>query len=242
MTILHSIKQLALKAGVEVNWYDPAQSDTARLFKLLDFHKIDTILDVGANDGGYGKLLRRGGYSGAILSFEPLADAHLKLMHASASDSLWQVMPRMAIGSSNGEIEINVAGNSTSSSILPMRSLHELAAPQSRYIGTERVPLCRLDDVAHPLITQGKNLLLKIDTQGYEMPVLQGAKNLLRRVHGIQLELSLVPLYEGQLHYKEAINWLMERGFELWSVMPGFVDRTSGRMLQMDGVLFRSAI
>ncbi|MDP2231493.1 FkbM family methyltransferase [Methylotenera sp.] len=239
MTILHSIKELALKAGVEVNWYIPGQSDTARLFKLLDFHKIDTVIDVGANDGGYGKALRRGGYSDAILSFEPLESAHVKLVHASRGDVAWEIAPRMAIGSSNGEIEINVAGNSYSSSILPMQSLHEALVPQSRYVGTEKVPLNRLDAVAHPFIEQSNNLLLKIDTQGYELPVLEGAESLLKRVRGIQLEMSLVPLYEGQMLYKETIDWLEAKGFELWSVMPGFVDRTSGRMLQMDGVFFR---
>lgn len=158
MTVLHTIKELALKFGVEVKWYKPAQSDIARLFKLFETHKIDMILDVGANDGGYGKMLRRGGYTGAILSFEPLADAHAKLMQASEGDIAWQVAPRMAIGSSNGEIEINVAGNSTSSSILPMQSLHETIAPHSRYVGTEKVLLSRLDSVALPFIEQSKNL------------------------------------------------------------------------------------
>jgi FkbM family methyltransferase len=239
MTILHSIKELALKAGIEVNWYNPAQSDVARLFKLLETHKIDTILDVGANDGGYGKMLRQGGYAGAVLSFEPLADAHARLMHAAEGDVAWQVAPRMAIGAESGEIEINIAGNSTSSSILPMQSAHESAAPQSRYVGKEKVPVKRLDEIEHPSIAQSKSLLLKIDTQGYEMPVLEGAVGLLDRVHGIQLELSLVPLYEGQVLYKEMIDWLAAKGFELWSVMPGFVDQGSGRMLQMDGVFFR---
>lgn len=71
------------------------------------------------------------------------------------------------------------------------------------------------------------------------MPVLEGARALLPRVHGIQLELSLLPLYEGQVLYREMIDWLAEKGFELWSVMPGFVDQATGRMLQMDGVFFR---
>lgn len=241
MTLLHSVKELALKAGVEVNWYNPAQSDTARLFRLLETHGIDMILDVGANDGGYGKMLRRGGYRGAILSFEPLADVHARLMQAAQDDPAWQVAPRMAIGATDGEIAINIAGNSTSSSILTMQSLHESAAPQSRYVGTEMVPLRRLDGVAHPFIEQGKKLLLKIDTQGYEMPALEGARLHLPRIHGIQLELSLVSLYAGQVLYREMIDWLAGQGFELWSVMPGFVDQSSGRMLQMDGVFFRAS-
>jgi FkbM family methyltransferase len=240
MTILHFIKSIALKAGVEMKWYNSAQSDSARLFRLLDFHKIDAILDVGANDGGYGELLRRGGYRGTILSFEPLASAHAKLLEASSGDAKWEVMPRMAIGRSIGEIEINIAGNSTSSSILPMKSTHEMAAPQSCYVGTEMVPLNRLDDIVHPFVEKSNKLLLKIDTQGYEMPVLEGAPALLKRVCGIQIEMSLVPLYEGQELYKKTIEWLETDGFELWSVMPGFVDQTSGRMLQMDGIFFRA--
>ena len=240
MTILHTIKELALRAGVEVNWYNPDYSDIARLFRLLDFHKIDTIIDVGANDGGYGKLLRHGGYSGAILSFEPLSVAHAKLMKVSSSDAGWQIAPRMAIGSTSREIEINIAGNSTSSSILPMQSLHETAAPHSSYVGTERVQLNHLDEVVHPFIERGNNLLLKIDTQGYEMPVLEGAQALLPRIHGIQCELSLATLYNGQMLYREMIDWLTGNGFDLWSVMPGFVDKTTGRMLQMDGIFFRT--
>lgn len=241
MTLLHSIKELALKAGVEVSWYNPAQSDTARLLKLLETHMIDTVLDVGANNGGYGKMLRKGGYAGALLSFEPLAEAHRELTLAAMGDAAWQVAPRMALGSSSGEIEINIAGNSTSSSILPMQACHETAAPQSRYVGSEKVPLARLDNIKHPFVKRGKNVLVKIDTQGYEMPVLLGAEALLPSVLGIQLELSLVPLYEGQVLYREMIDWLEGKGFELWSVMPGFVDPGSGRMLQMDGVFFRSS-
>lgn len=240
MTLLHSIKELALKAGVEVHRYNPAQSVVARFFRLLETHIIDTILDVGANDGGYGKMLRQGGYGGAILSYEPLAEAHAKLVNAAARDAGWQVAPRMAIGASQGEVEINVAGNSTSSSILPMQRLHESAAPESRYVRKEKVPMSRLDAFNHPFIEDGKQLLLKIDTQGYEMPVLEGAENLLPRIHGIQLELSLVPLYAGQILYKEMIEWLAGKGFELWGVMPGFSDQDSGRTLQMDGVFFRT--
>lgn len=238
MTLLHTIKELALKAGVEVNWYTPKESDKARLFKLLDFHKIDTILDVGANDGRYGKLLRKGGYGGAILSFEPLSAAYAKLLRAAADDTAWHVAPRMAVGSTHGEIEINIAGNSTSSSLLPMKDLHKSAAPHSKYIGTEMVSICRLDEFAHPVLNHSNAILLKIDTQGYEMLVLEGAEKLLQKVVGIQIELSLIPLYDGQKLYLDVIEWLSQRGFDLWSVMPVFVDGNSGRLLQIDGIFF----
>lgn len=241
MTIKSQIKQLALKFGVEMHWYNPAQSQDARLMKLLSYHGIDTVIDIGANNGGYGRLLREGGYTGAILSFEPLADAYEQLCMAAAKSSNWHVAPRMALGAEEGEVEINVAGNSTSSSVLPMQELHASAEPQSRYVGVQRVPLRRLDGVEHEVIRQGKSILLKVDTQGYEMPVLTGAGAVLDRVCGLQLELSLAPLYDGQIMYQKMIAWLSGKGFELWNVMPGFVDQRSGRMLQMDGVFFRKA-
>ncbi len=240
MTIKNRVKQVALRMGVEMHWYNPAQSQDARLMRLFSHHGIDSIVDVGANNGGYGRLLRNAGFTGPILSFEPLAEAHEQLIKVAAKSKNWHVAPRMALGAENGEVEINVAGNSTSSSVLPMEELHALAAPQSRYVGVQRVPLRRLDGIEHEVMRLGRSMLLKIDAQGYEMPVLTGAGDVLEKICGLQLELSLVPLYGGQVLYREMIAWLSGKGFELWNVLPGFVDQRTGRMLQMDGVFFRN--
>jgi hypothetical protein len=120
-----------------------------------------------------------------------------------------------------------------------MMDLHAQAAPQSGYVGVQRVPLRRLDTLTLPVLGGARGIFLKIDTQGYEMPVLEGAEQLLGRVRGVQLELSLAPLYDDQVLYRPLIDWLETRGFGLWGVIPGFVDPRSGRMLQMDGVFFR---
>lgn len=239
MTIAHSIRRLALKCGIELNRYNPVQSQDARMARLLDQHGIDTVLDVGANTGGYGQALRDIGYRGDILSFEPLGQAYAELTEAAATDVHWHIAPRMALGAEDGEIEINVAGNSVSSSILPMYDAHALAAPQSRYVGTERVRLSRLDSVSHAALGRDRTTLLKIDTQGYEMPVLEGATTLLPHIRGIQLELSLIPLYEGQVTYRDMIDWLAVKGFDLWNIIPGFSDASTGRLLQFDGIFFQ---
>lgn len=240
MTIAHQVRKLALKFGIELNRYNPAQSQDARMARLLAHHGIDLVLDVGANTGGYGQSLRDIGYGGDILSFEPLEDAHAELSRLAAGDERWHIAPRMAVGSENGEIVINVAGNSVSSSVLPMHDTHAQAAPQSRYVGTQRVPLNRLDAITHPALATSRSTLLKIDTQGYEMPVLLGAAGLLASVRGIQLELSVTPLYEGQTLYRGMIDWLTAQGFELWNLVPGFLDESTGRLLQFDGVFFRT--
>lgn len=239
MTIANKVKDLALKFGVEMNRYNPKQSQSARLAKHLRQHNIELVLDVGANDGGYGRHLRKIGYEKDIISFEPLSDAHKLLITSAMGDSRWHVAPQMAIGEFDGEITINIAGNSTSSSILNMESQHEDAAPQSRYIGSEQIPIHKLDTFAHPLLLSHSNIFLKIDTQGYEMQVLEGGKNLLNRISGVQVEMSLIPLYHGQRLYLDVIGYLTSLGFELWNVIPGFTDPRTGRMLQMDGVFFR---
>lgn len=239
MTLASRVRELALKFGVEAHWYNPLQSQSARLAKLLSKRNIELVLDVGANDGGYGRQLRKIGYDKDIISFEPLSDAHKLLIAGSGRDDRWYVAPQMAIGEFDGEITINKAGNSTSSSILVMESLHEDAAPQSKYIGAEKVPIHKLDTFTHPLLLSNSNILLKIDTQGYEMQVLEGAKNLLNRVSGVQIEMSLTPLYHDQKLYLDVIHFLTSVGFELWNVIPGFTDPRTGRMLQMDGVFFK---
>lgn len=152
MTIAHRIRKLALNFGIELNRYNPAQSQEARMARLLSYHAIDLVLDVGANTGGYGISLRETGFQGDILSFEPLEQAYAELTQAASTDASWHIAPRMALGAENGEIEINVAGNSVSSSILPMHETHVQAAPQSRYVGSQTVSLNRLDSISHSVL------------------------------------------------------------------------------------------
>lgn len=226
--------------GYELKAFDPATSESAQFMKMLSTHKVNLVLDVGANVGQFGKKnLRDAGYRGRIVSFEPTLEAWNQLMARSQNDSYWTVAPRMAIGDSDGEIEIHISGNSQSSSILNMLDTHAEAAPESRYVGSERVPLCRLDSVAIDYISEGSVVFLKIDTQGYEGRVLDGAKNLLTKVAGVQLELSLLPLYENQRLYDDLISQLKLIGFDLWAVSPAFVDPKNGRLLQMDATFFR---
>lgn len=239
MTLKHALKQVALHFGLEVRRFNAVESDRARVVRQLHLHAIDLVIDVGANDGGYGRTLRTAGYTGPILSFEPLTEAHAALLRRTASDRSWQVAPRAALGEHEGEATINIAGNLASSSLLAMGDLHMQAAPESRYCGAEFVPLRRLEQIEHPSLKEARSPFLKIDTQGYELPVLRGAGRLLGRVVGVQVELSLIPLYREQETWHQVVAFLETNGFALWNVLPGFVDPRSGRMLQFDGVFFR---
>lgn len=233
------IKRMLRRVGIDVRRYAPGSSPAALLMATCNAHLIDVVLDVGANAGQFGAGLRAAGYSGRIVSFEPLARAHAALVRASRDDVDWTVHQRCAIGSGRGSVEINVAANSVSSSILPMLEAHVAAAPESKYCDKESVPLETIDEVAPTYLRDARSLMLKIDTQGYEWQVLDGAAATLPRIKAILIEMSLVPLYEGQHLWQETITRLEKLGFVTWSLQPGFTDRSSGRTLQVDGMFVR---
>jgi FkbM family methyltransferase len=238
--MISTIKKLANYFGFEIRRFDPCISESAQFMRQLDSHGINLVLDVGANVGQFGrKNLRDAGYRGRIVSFEPLRAAWKGLSQEAAGDRLWTVAPRTAIGAEAGDININVSQNSVSSSILDMLPEHQDSAPESKYVAIEVVPIRRLDEIAPKYLLSDSIVFLKIDTQGFEGAVLQGAEGILNHVTGIQLELSLIPLYAGQQLYDEMIARLNQRGFDLWGVSTAFVDSESGRTLQVDATFFR---
>jgi FkbM family methyltransferase len=234
-----SLRNVLRKAGIEAYRYSIHTSTGAQLDRLLKHCHIDLVLDVGANSGQYAAGLRAHGYAGRIVSFEPLAAAHARLTAAARGDPRWSIAPRMALGDADGTVDLHVAANSFSSSILDMLPEHERAAPGSGYVASETVPLKRLDDVADGFLAGARRVLLKIDTQGYEDRVLAGAAVLLGKLTAIQTELSLVPLYAGQPLFDDMRRKIEALGFELFAVFPGYVHEQTGQTLQLDGFFLR---
>jgi FkbM family methyltransferase len=219
---------------------NPISKETRSLVRILDHHGIDAVLDVGANVGQYATRLRQGGWGGRIVSFEPLPDAHAVLEKAAAPDALWEVAPRMALGAGAGTVSLNVSAESDMSSALPfvpeMADLLDSAA----YTGTVTAPLARLDEVFGEYAGNTGRVLLKIDTQGTEAAVLEGASGVLDRIYGIQLELSIVPVYQGERTYLDMIAALGELGFQPALFIPGYFNQRSARLISMDGVFIRA--
>ncbi len=184
------IRRTMNRIGVDLHRYRPQQSGIGRLARMLSAHNVDTVLDVGANIGQFAVGLRHAGYKGQIVSFEPLSAVHAQLMRNSKRDKNWKIGPQVALGDSEGELTIHVSKNLVSSSALKMLGAHISAAPDSVYVGSEQVRVCPLDSIAATYLSASTSAFLKIDTQGYEQYVLDGAKESLKKIKGIQLELS----------------------------------------------------
>ena len=235
--ILRSIIRLL---GFDLHRISTSTNSNFQLLKSLERFSVDFVFDIGANTGQFALELRSVGFKGRIVSFEPLPDAYQKLALVATRDPRWDVC-QSAIGDVDGEAEINIAGNSVSSSILPMLAAHSRAAANSAYVGKVKVPVARLDSIINEYLAGSEKYFLKIDTQGFEWQVLDGACEALANAQGVLCELSLLPLYEGQHLWLEIMERLKRAGFCLWAIQTGFTDPHTGRTLQVDAIFFRVA-
>jgi FkbM family methyltransferase len=234
------LQRLARRLGHDLIPRAKARPLQAQLIAVLERFEVGCVIDVGANAGQYGATLREWGYAGRIVSFEPQAEAHRRLARRAAADPRWRVAPRMALGERDGEALIEISAESDMSSILPQSALLQRISPSSRILRRERVPLARLDGVLGDYVDPEDRIFLKIDTQGYEAQVLAGARGLLPRLQGVQLEMPLVRCYEGERDFRELIDDLAEAGFRPFLFMPGYFERKLARQLQVDGVFMRA--
>jgi FkbM family methyltransferase len=225
-------KQLGRRLGVEISRYRPL---AARVAARLE--GVPVVVDVGANCGQYASELRRHGYRGEILSFEPLEEAFAQLAAAAARDVDWTCQ-RLALGAFDGECRINIASNLASSSLLEMAPAHRVGDPSVSITGAETVRVARLDDV----LDEDRPCLLKLDVQGYEERVLDGAPETLARAVLVECELCTAELYAGQASPRALIDRLDDFGLELVDLEPVFLDRADGRVLAFDALFARRAL
>jgi FkbM family methyltransferase len=197
------------------------------------------VLDVGANAGFFGDAVRSQGYEGRIVSFEPLAEAFAELEQRVQDDPLWEAR-RLALSDHDGEGDLQVAGNSWSSSLLAMESRHVASAPASAIVRSERVSLAQLDTIWDEVRRDDRAAYLKLDVQGAELDVLRGADHALRDVEVVEAELSVVELYAGQPLLPDVVAFLEPHGFALVQLEPEFTDPQTGAILQLNGIFVRS--
>ena len=227
--------------GMEIVHQQLERSPLRQLMLALRHFRIELVLDVGANTGQFAQELLGQGFGGEIHSVEPLPDAHRTLATAAAKHPNWKVLEPVAAGRDERLVDISVAGNSYSSSVLEMLDRHIAAAPDSAPIGKITVQQKPLDTLFAGVLGRPRAALLKIDTQGYEYSILQGAQQCLARVSLVMLELSLQPLYKDQMLWLDLIDYMKGCGFDVWSVQPEFCDPKTGQLLQVNGLFYRAA-
>jgi FkbM family methyltransferase len=223
-----------------VRW--PASTDLGvHLAEVLAATRVNCVLDVGGHVGVYGEFLRRIGYTGRIVSFEPVTRNFDLLEARSRGDVDWRVL-QCGVGAVDAAAQINVSVHPGMESLLELteaaRSNHGLAVDLERL---EEVALRRLDTGVldeHLADLPEPRLLLKADTQGYDLEVVRGAAGVLDRVAAVQLELALLPAYVGAARLEEGLEELAGLGFVPTGVFSGYRDKRL-RLHEVDCVFRR---
>jgi FkbM family methyltransferase len=249
--LLRALRQLLRRSGFDVVRYrvgaDPRGATRGHgslgehLMSVFDRAEIDCVLDVGAHEGQYGRLLRACGYDAHIVSFEPVsANARTLLEHARL-DPKWTVMD-LALGDTDDEAPIYVTRRSDLASFRQLSTYAKDLWPEGTVIDeVEQVKRRRLDDVLADDLSnwRGRRFFLKIDTQGCEGEVIAGAGEYLTQIFGIQVEASVKPIYEGVTSYLGTLALLEAHGFELTGIFPVTRDADL-RIVELDCVMMRS--
>jgi len=226
------LRRVVRRAGYDIVRHGPdPMSRAAALLGALD---VDLVLDVGANRGQYYRALRASGFRGDIVSFEPNPDAYAELRRAAARDSRWRGLP-LALGRKTGAARLNVTRNSEFSSFHAPRPDAGrvdggLAVVEARTVAMR--PLATLWD--DELRLAHCRPFLKLDVQGFELEVLEGAGDHLAGLAGIQVEVALERLYHSQPALWDVLPYLSARGFTVHGVLEGYRDQASGALVEVD--------
>jgi FkbM family methyltransferase len=229
-------RKLALRLALagRVHQYPEIQA----LKRFLAAFGVDCLFDVGANRGQYATMLRKdAGYKGLILSFEPNPDVFVELQKAAASDRRWHVF-NMALSDFDGSASFNImAADQFSSLKKPSGEQDAIFADRNKVTKTVEMQCRRLDTLLPELVAQHgfARPFLKMDTQGHDLSVCEGAGLVLTDMLGIQTELGVRPIYEGGTGYRVMIDWLGDHGF----IPSAFFANNKGHfplLVEMDGI------
>jgi FkbM family methyltransferase len=232
--------QALVRRGLRALGYDIVQvqwSGVARRIRLMERYQIDLVLDIGANQGQYATQLRENGYRAAIVSFEPLNDAFAVLQTRAKADAKWQAV-QLALGVTDDDTVIHVSSGNVNSSLLPLTEHFPTFNPTARVTHDQKTRVRRLDSIAPQYIPPGAKVFSKLDTQGYEALVLRGATETLKRICGVQMEMSITPLYQGETDMLGLLYRMQDLGFTLMSTENVYSEARTGRQYQLDGIFF----
>lgn len=194
---------------------------------------VSSVIDVGANVGQFGLDIRRYGFQGQIVSYEPVNKTFGLLTQTIRRHQPWKAI-QLGLGADESERLINISGNDgLSSSLLEMGSLHLENFPNSATVSQQKISISTIDNQLESLGILPQDIMLKLDVQGLEAEVLKGASKSLSKIPLCYLEVSIIPLYEGEISFLPILIELSKHGHEMIDVFRG-IKGNNGQLLQVD--------
>jgi FkbM family methyltransferase len=200
--------------------------------------KPRTIIDAGANEGQFAIGATRAFPDAKIHCFEP-GTAAFERLKSNLGGQANITFHKKALGAENGVAQLHLTNNDQSSSLLCLHNNHKSAYPAIKEIGIENVQIIKLD-AEFDKIANAKPVLLKIDTQGFELEVLKGTESSLDSIDWIILETATKPMYEGEAEFDKIYKWLEKKNFALAAPFEIHFS-THGNPCQFDALFSRNS-
>lgn len=223
------LKNVIRKTGFNITKYRDLTQD---IRDLVSHESQPVFFDIGANLGQTALKFAKAFPKAQIHSFEPSPSTFSKLK--STTSHLQNVHPvQIAFGEQSGSLPFNENENSDMSSFLEIGSAgwgnvkevtHVEVSTIDEYCKTHSIP---------------KLHLLKSDTQGYDLAVLKGAKEMLssQSIDLISMEVNFAPIYDGAPSLKDIMDWMDRYGYKMMSIYEIFFIK---RIIGWTDVLFVS--
>jgi len=164
-------------------------------------------------------------------------------MRMSKNDPKW-IVKELALSDTQGEVQFNIMTDSQFSSLSkPSTREVDFLSNENRVMQVITTKTDCLSNVYSQLKDQlgFERPYLKMDTQGNDFLVAQGAGDTLREFVGLQSELSILKLYEKTIDYQALIEFYRSKGFELTALIPnnsGFFPR----LVEMDCIMHNKGV
>jgi len=209
----------------------------AHLRRLIANEKPGLAVDVGANRGQFAAKMRSCGYEGDMISIEP-DPASFELLQKAHPSRSNQINFQGAVGSSEGNCSLQISKSSVFNSVRRTSDLgNELFENYMEGVTMIEVPMKPLGTwIREAGRSFSGPIMLKSDTQGYDLEVLRGAQDVLSNVSVIVVEYALEHIYDGAPSGSDITEWLNKVGFRLSGLYP--VSRIPGSefLLEMDAI------
>lgn len=232
-------RRLAHKIGYDIDKFNRQLTVESHLRALLPTLDIDLVLDVGANQGQFVQMLRYVGYQGEVMSFEPGSEAFRALQKAVVQDDQWQAF-NIALGDTEVEAELHLSQASVFNSLHATNEFgRQKFGGRIASADSETVTVQRLDRFLDEYVANFKDLrvFLKMDTQGHDSAIFEGAGEYRAKFSGIQSEIAVTPIYEDIPDYMTSLTLYRSYGYEVTGMYTVKRHLATGHVVEFDCVM-----